>query len=98
MKLPRAQATNTATGKTVYRESCAICHDKGKLGAPVLGDRQQWAVLLNKNFDVLLHNTLQGINGMPAKGGCTTCTGEEVISAVKYMAEQAEPNKDYSLW
>ena len=67
-------------------------------GAPVLGDRQQWAVLLQKNFDVLLHNTLEGINGMPAKGGCTSCTGEEVIAAVKYMAEQAQPDKDYSLW
>ena len=95
---PRVEATNTATGKQVYGESCATCHDDGRLGAPVLGDRQQWAVLLQKNFDVLLHNTLEGINGMPAKGGCTSCTGEEVIAAVKYMAEQAQPDKDYSLW
>ena len=98
VKPPRVEATNTATGKQVYGESCATCHDDGRLGAPVLGDRQQWAVLLQKNFDVLLHNTLEGINGMPAKGGCTSCTGEEVIAAVKYMAEQAQPDKDYSLW
>ena len=98
VKPPRTEATNTAIGKQVYSESCATCHDDGRLGAPVLGDRQQWAVLLKKNFDVLLHNTLEGINGMPAKGGCTSCTGEEVIAAVKYMAEQAQPDKDYSLW
>jgi cytochrome c5 len=96
--LPRARTTDRATGQTVYRSSCATCHDKGQLGAPVLGDRQQWNALLQRNFDVLLHNTLQGYNGMPAKGGCTSCTGEEVIAAVKYMAEQAQPNKDYSLW
>tara|TARA_R110002049_G_scaffold85550_9_gene217476 strand:- start:14322 stop:15869 length:1548 start_codon:yes stop_codon:yes gene_type:complete len=98
VKPSHAQVTTAATGKRVYKESCATCHDQGKLGAPVLGDKQQWAVLLDKNFDVLLHNTLQGINAMPAKGGCTSCTGEEVVSAVKYMAEQAEPDKDYSLW
>lgn len=98
VQVPRTTATNTATGKQVYSVSCASCHDDGKLGAPVLGNKQQWATLLDKNFDVLLHNTLQGINAMPAKGGCTSCTGEEVIAAVKYMAEQAQPNKDYSLW
>lgn len=96
--VPRAVATNSNTGKNVYQASCATCHDDGRLGAPKLGDRQQWAVLLNKNFDVLLHNTLQGLNAMPAKGGCSSCTGEEVISAVKYMAEQAQPDKDLSLW
>lgn len=98
VKLTRTQATNSATGKEVYQDSCAVCHNKGQLDAPILGDKQQWATLLRKNFDVLLHNTLQGINGMPAKGGCTSCTGEEVIAAVKYMAEQAQPEKDYSLW
>jgi cytochrome c5 len=64
----------------------------------VLGNRQQWDARLRKNFDELLHNTLQGYNAMPAKGGCTSCTGEEVIAAVKYMAEKAQPTKDYSLW
>tara|TARA_R110001592_G_scaffold363036_1_gene679415 strand:- start:28136 stop:29683 length:1548 start_codon:yes stop_codon:yes gene_type:complete len=98
VKVPRTVATSAAMGKTVYQDSCATCHEEGRLGAPKVGDRQQWAVLLNKNFDVLLHNTLQGFNAMPAKGGCTSCTGEEVIAAVKYMAEQAQPDKDYSLW
>ena len=98
VNVPRSVATNSATGKSVYQASCATCHEEGRLGAPKLDDRQQWAALLNKNFDVLLHNTLQGLNAMPPKGGCTSCTGEEVIAAVKYMAEQAQPDKDYSLW
>jgi cytochrome c5 len=96
--LPRIRTTDSTTGESVYRASCATCHDKGQLGAPVLGNRQQWDARLRKNFDELLHNTLQGYNAMPAKGGCTSCTGEEVIAAVKYMAEKAQPTKDYSLW
>jgi len=98
VKLSRVRATNNTTGESVYKASCATCHDGGQLGAPVLGDQQQWAPLLQKNFDVLLSHTLQGFNGMPAKGGCMSCTGEEVVAAVKYMAGQAQPDKDFSLW
>ncbi len=96
--MPRQQATGPAVGKTVYQETCSICHEQGKLGAPKTGDKQQWAARIEKNFDVLIVNTLNGINNMPPKGGCTYCTGSEIIAAVKFMVQQSQVGNDYSLW
>ena len=95
---PRTHSTSLATGKKVYQKTCSVCHDEGKLGAPKVGDRQQWAPRIRKNFDVLILNTFKGSNNMPPKGGCAHCTGSEIISAVKYMVQESQDGNDYSLW
>ncbi len=97
-KADRARATRLATGKQVYEENCSVCHAEGKLGAPKFGDRQRWAPLIRSNMDVLILNTLKGKGNMPAKGGCTHCTGLDVIAAVKYMVQHSQRGGDYSLW
>jgi cytochrome c5 len=89
---------NVRTGKQVYEAACSRCHDAGEQGAPVIANQAQWQPLLEKNFDKLISNTLQGINAMPAMGGCSACSGSEVIAAVKYLVEQSQSGKDYSLW
>jgi len=89
---------NMRTGKQVYETSCNSCHTTGEQGAPVTGDQAQWQPLLQRNFDVLISNTLQGTSNMPAMGGCSDCSRSEVIAAVKYMVEQSQTGKDYSLW
>ena len=78
--------------------SCASCHDGGTNGAPALGDREQWAPLLEKNFDELLTNSLKGMNNMPPRGGCRECSNSELIAAVKFMAQKSQSGRDYSLW
>lgn len=94
----RHVSTSLTTGEQVYRQSCGTCHDDGRLGAPVLGDDAQWRPLLRRNFDVLLINSLRGINNMPPKGGCSECTNTEIIAAVKYMAQKSQSGRDFSLW
>jgi cytochrome c5 len=95
---PRHLSTSMATGEQVYRRYCGDCHDGGRLGAPVLGDEAQWAPLLARDFDHLLVSALDGVNNMPAKGGCAECTNSEIIAAVKFMAQKSQSGKDYSLW
>ena len=95
---PRTASTSMYLGKQIYEKNCSVCHDQGKLGSPILGDRQQWAPIIRKNLDVLIVNTLQGKNNMPAKGGCKHCTGSEIIAAVKYMVQQSQIGSNYSLW
>jgi cytochrome c5 len=85
-------------GKAIYQENCATCHDNGKLGAPKIGDKAVWAPLLDKNMDVLILNTMNGIGNMPAKGGCQYCTTAEVVAAVKYIVQESKTEGDYSLW
>ena len=94
----RRVSTNFATGEQVYQQSCGGCHDDGKSGAPVIGDKARWTPLLEKNFDTVLTNSLRGIRKMPPKGGCAECTNSEIIAAVKYMAQKSQTGRDFSLW
>ena len=85
-----------ADGKNVYQDNCAVCHAEGKLGAPKVGDKQQWKPIIAKNIDVLIGNVLHG--QYHSKGTCDQCTTEEVIEAIKYMVSQSKTEGNYSLW
>lgn len=97
-RAPRHVSTSLAVGERVYRRSCSACHDGGRLGAPIVGDEARWAPLLARDFDVLLERAIHGINNMPPRGGCSECTKAEVIAAVKYMANESQSRRDFSLW
>jgi len=94
----RTASTSVEVGKKVYRQACAACHDDGTFGAPVTGDESRWTPILQKDFEVLLINSLHGLKNMPPKGGCSECTNSEIIAAVKYMAQQSQSSRDFSLW
>lgn len=93
-----APSTSVELGKTVYATHCAVCHNEGLLGAPKLSDQQAWSVLLSKNIDTLVMNTISGVGAMPAMGGCKSCSTPDIIAAVKYMAQEANPKGNYSQW
>lgn len=97
MKSPKVEVP-VIDGKKIYQETCSVCHDKGKLNAPTLGDEAVWNKLIKKNMDVLIINTVTGIGNMPPKGGCDTCSNAQIKAAVKYMVQQSIPNGDYNLW
>ncbi|OIZ99744.1 hypothetical protein BEV13_05105 [Rickettsiella grylli] len=86
------------TGKQIYLHHCARCHDNGKLGAPLIGDKTSWRPIIAKNIDVLFAHTIQGYKKMPAKGGCEPCNNAELEASVKYMVEQSKTTGNYSLW
>ena len=88
----------SAPGVEVYQENCAVCHAKGQLGAPKLGDKQVWKPIIEQNLDVLMHNTIQS-KKHPRNGGCKHCTSTEVIDAIKYMVTKSSSDGgNYSLW
>jgi len=74
-----------AVGKQVYSAHCSACHAQGVAGAPRYGDKSQWASRLKLGLDKLHHNALNGIGAMPPKGGCTSCTRDQIFSAVDYI-------------
>ncbi|HEC85410.1 MAG TPA: LysM peptidoglycan-binding domain-containing protein, partial [Thioploca sp.] len=82
----------TVDGKQVYNSTCALCHAKGIVGAPKLGDQDSWAPRVAKGMDTLLTHALNGFKGetgvMPPKGGKMELTGEAVKAAVDYMVSQ----------
>lgn len=94
---PKPKAS-LAEGKRIYTEVCSICHDKGNLGAPIIGDKAAWEPIIKQNMDVLFVRTINGYNAMPARGACYKCSDGEIEAAVKYMVEQSKTNGNYTLW
>jgi cytochrome c5 len=74
-------------GDAVYNASCAGCHGTGAAGAPKLGDKGAWGPRIAKGKATLYKNALNGINAMPPKGMCMTCSDAEIKAAVDYMTK-----------
>ena len=74
--------------ESTYQMSCFACHGAGAAGAPKLGDADAWAPRLEAGMDTLMANVINGVNAMPPKGLCMTCTDENLRSLVDYMVNQ----------
>lgn len=77
-------------GQKRYEANCALCHAGGLAGAPKFGDKAAWAPRLSKGADVLLKSVINGLNAMPPRGGCTTCSDEELKLSIKYMIDKVK--------
>ena len=78
------------SGDEVYNSSCNACHSTGAAGAPKVGDAAAWTTRLDKGIDTVYANAINGLNGMPAKGLCMSCSDEELKAAVDYMIENSK--------
>lgn len=86
---PPAPKPDLARGEQVYRQSCAVCHDKGVAGAPKAGDAAAWSPRLARGMDAMYATALNGKGAMPAKGGNPSLSEPDVKSAVDYLAAQS---------
>lgn len=90
---PKAEATASVDGKSVYGKTCAMCHAAGVAGAPKPGDKEAWAPRIAQGNDTMYKHALEGFTGdhgmMPARGGSSKLTDEEVKAAVDFMVSQS---------
>lgn len=87
--MPAQAAGDPDAGAPVYNKACRSCHGTGMLGAPKVGDSAAWSGLLAKGTDALLQNAIKGVNRMPARGGCLSCSDDELSNAIAYMLDQS---------
>lgn len=78
-------------GEVVYRERCAVCHDSGADGAPVLGDAASWEGRVQKPDIVLRAHLARGYFLMPKKGGDPDMSREEMDAALGYITAVSTP-------
>ena len=71
-----------------YQSNCFACHGTGAAGAPLLGEVEAWEEILNKGIDVVMANVINGLNAMPARGLCASCSDDDLKSVVDYMISQ----------
>jgi len=79
-----------ADGKATYDATCQLCHAAGVAGAPKVGDKEAWAPRIAQGMDTLLQHATNGLNAMPPKGTCATCTDEDLKAAIEYMTSQSQ--------
>ncbi|MCP1676765.1 cytochrome c5 [Natronocella acetinitrilica] len=80
------------TGSDINESVCMACHAEGRMdAAPSTGDNSVWQALFDdKGLDELVHNAINGIRGMPARGGDSSLSDQEVRNAVIYMLEESD--------
>jgi cytochrome c5 len=85
-----AQNSDGFEVERVYMQSCWACHNSGAAGAPKVGVAADWAPHIAKGMDTLLANAITGINAMPAKGLCFTCTDDDLKDLIQYMVDSSQ--------
>ena len=87
-----AQLTDGFDVEATYMMSCFACHSTGAAGAPKvgIGNSDEWGPRMEKGMDAVVANAINGLNSMPAKGLCFTCTDEDLAALVVYMVSSSE--------
>lgn len=82
------------TGQQVFDKVCIQCHaaDSSIADSPKISHVEEWAPRIAKGADALLQTAISGINAMPARGGGTDLTDEELARAIAYMVNQSGGN------
>lgn len=82
-------------GEKVYLEFCAVCHDPDPqipLGAPRIGVSADWKHR-KKNLEEMTKSVAEGLNTMPARGGCFECSDALLEAAVQYLLPKEKASK-----
>lgn len=86
---PEPVVAENVLGKSIFNKTCALCHASGVAGAPKPGDTADWGPRIAQGNDLLYKHAMEGFTGakgmMPARGGNTALTDDEVKAAVDYM-------------
>lgn len=78
------------SGSEVNESACMSCHDNGTMNAPVTGNNDDWSERYEeKGLDTLVSHAINGFNSMPARGGNSSLSDEEVRNAVVYLLEES---------
>jgi cytochrome c5 len=80
-----AAPASAADGAAVYDKACKMCHGAGMMGAPKTGDKAAWAPRIAQGDATLNEHAIKGFKGMPAKGGKSALSDDEVKAAVAHM-------------
>uniref|UniRef100_UPI0040485ED5 c-type cytochrome n=1 Tax=Aliarcobacter sp. TaxID=2321116 RepID=UPI0040485ED5 len=89
--LPKIENSDSVKpGQVTYETSCSPCHGNPAIGAPVLGDKDAWAEVMTKGLDKVYHNGINGINGMPPKGGNMDLTDDQMKEVIDYMINSSK--------
>lgn len=90
-RLPDPALPALLAGGETWEGTCQNCHGGNKLtGAPKITSAKAWAPRIDQGMDILFDRAIAGFIGpkyteMPARGGNSDLSDEEVRAAVAFM-------------
>ncbi|MEZ5501288.1 MAG: c-type cytochrome [Halioglobus sp.] len=89
-----AEGDSMEMGATVYKASCASCHDAGTNGAPTVSDMSEWTDRTPLLWsDVQLQHQQLGFLASAEKDAKSGITPEQMEAANNYMVSMAATKK-----
>lgn len=82
-------AEKTASGESIYKEVCAVCHNAGVANAPKIGDQNGWKKLIGEGQVIITAHGYVGVRAMPPKGGKDSLSVEQFAEALNYMVNKS---------
>lgn len=80
-----ARAEPTIGSESLYEQACARCHENAVQGAPSPDSDDFAERIVLRGRSGLLDSILQGRKRMSKRGGCFTCSDEELESLLDLM-------------
>lgn len=88
----KAAKVEPSKGELTFIASCKVCHAQGINGAPILGNLAMWKNRKDQPLETLVSHAIEGYGLMPAKGGNTELTEDEIREAIQFMLSKLEKN------
>lgn len=85
-----AVVAKAKSGEEVYNSACVACHGTGIAGAPKTGDKAAWAPRIAQGAATLYDHAIKGFKTMPAKGGSTALSDDEVKASVDFQVAKSK--------
>jgi len=91
---PAGGGAPNPAGEKVFKSVCFMCHQTGAAGAPMYGNKADWAPRIAQGKPTLYKHALGGFTGnngtMPARGGNPSLKDDEVKAAVDFMVAKVQ--------
>lgn len=85
--VPAVAVATPERGADVVQQVCRGCHAIGVLGAPKIGNAEDWKPRVAQGEDTLVQHALSGKGNMPPRGGNAALTAAELRAAIRYMID-----------
>jgi cytochrome c5 len=71
--------------------NCVQCHARANIGAPLMGNPDDWKERGKLGEEKLLANVIYGVRGMPPFGYCSACSEQDLRALIRFMANLPDP-------
>jgi cytochrome c5 len=74
----------------LFSSNCVQCHARPGIGAPLIGNADDWRERQAQGEEVLLLNVVEGVGGMPPLGYCSACDEADFRVLIRLLLPASE--------